>query len=109
MGNTSDGRGTEDQRPAVRRVAVVGTGLIGTSVALALRSRGVDVVLSDPDSASLRLACDLGAGHPLEESADPSSAPADVAVIAAPPAAIPSVLRRAQDGAWPTCTRTWPV
>ncbi|OOC53231.1 MULTISPECIES: prephenate dehydrogenase [Nocardiopsis] len=97
MGNTSDGRGIEDQRPAVRRVAVVGTGLIGTSVALALRSRGVDVVLSDPDSASLRLACDLGAGHPLEESADPSSAPADVAVIAAPPAAIPSVLRRAQD------------
>ncbi|WP_150242641.1 prephenate dehydrogenase [Nocardiopsis quinghaiensis] len=97
MGNTSGGRGTGEQRPSVRRVAVVGTGLIGTSVALALRSRDVDVVLSDPDSASLRLACDLGAGRPLEDSADPSSAPADVAVIAAPPAVIPSVLRRAQD------------
>ncbi|MFD6951229.1 prephenate dehydrogenase [Nocardiopsis sp. TSRI0078] len=98
MGNTSSGRRTGEQRPGVRRVVVVGTGLIGTSVALALRSRDVDVVLSDPDSASLRLACDLGAGRPLEESADPSpSVPADVAVIAAPPAVIPSVLRRAQD------------
>ncbi|WP_159941040.1 MULTISPECIES: prephenate dehydrogenase [unclassified Nocardiopsis] len=93
MGNTRGG----EHRPAVRRVTVVGTGLIGTSVALALRSRDVDVTLSDPDGASLRLACDLGAGRPLEESADPSEVPADVAVIAAPPAVIPSALRRAQD------------
>ncbi len=97
MGDSSGARGDGEQRLPVRRVTVVGTGLIGTSVALALRSRGVDVALSDPDAASLRLACDLGAGHPLEESADPPSAPADLAVIAAPPAVIPSVLRRAQD------------
>ncbi|MFC9087572.1 prephenate dehydrogenase [Nocardiopsis dassonvillei] len=97
MSDSGGVRGDGEQRLPVRRVTVVGTGLIGTSVALALRSRGVDVALSDPDAASLRLACDLGAGHPLEESGDPTSAPADLAVIAAPPAVIPSVLRRAQD------------
>jgi prephenate dehydrogenase len=78
-----------------RRVTVVGAGLIGTSIALALRAREVDVTLSDPDPASLRLACDLGAGRPLEETG--AGAPADVAVIAAPPAVIPTVLRDAQN------------
>ncbi|MFV2196839.1 prephenate dehydrogenase [Nocardiopsis sp. LOL_012] len=81
--------------PAVRRVTVIGTGLIGTSIALALRARDVDVALSDPDADSLRLACDLGAGRPLPEEGE--GRPADVAVVAAPPAAIPGVLRRAQD------------
>jgi prephenate dehydrogenase len=83
------------ERTEPRRVTVVGTGLIGTSIALALRARDVDVTLSDPDPASLRLACDLGAGRPLDEAAE--SAPADIAVIAAPPAVVPVVLRQAQD------------
>ena len=74
---------------------VIGAGLIGTSIALALRAREVDVTLTDPDPASLRLACDLGAGRPLAEAAQ--VAPADLAVIAAPPAIIPRVLRDAQD------------
>ncbi|MGW9346862.1 prephenate dehydrogenase [Nocardiopsis flavescens] len=86
--------GTHGGRPSVRRVAVLGAGLIGTSIALALRSRGVEVLLSDPDPASLRLACDLGAGTPL---ADADGRPADVAVIAAPPAVVPRVLRESQD------------
>ncbi|MEE2038439.1 prephenate dehydrogenase [Nocardiopsis sp. CT-R113] len=97
MGNTSGRAGGGEHRHAVRRVTVIGTGLIGTSIALALRARDVDVTLSDPDPSSLRLACDLGAGRPLDESADPSAAPADVAVVAAPPAVVPAVLRRAQD------------
>ncbi len=97
MSNTSDARRGGEQQPAVRRVTVIGTGLIGTSVALALRSRGVDVTLSDPDAASLRLACDLGAGRPLREHTGPPSPPADLAVIAAPPAVIPSVLHEAQE------------
>lgn len=82
------------RRTEPRRVTVVGTGLIGTSIALALRARDVDVTLSDPDPASLRLACDLGAGRPLAEAGDGS--PVDVAVIAAPPAVVPEVLRDVQ-------------
>ncbi|GAB2499627.1 prephenate dehydrogenase [Nocardiopsis aegyptia] len=95
MGNSKGADEAADHRPPVRRVAVVGTGLIGTSIALALRDRGVDVLLSDPDAASVRLACDLGAGSVLDESAQ--SRPVDIAVIAAPPAVIPAVLRGAQD------------
>jgi len=49
----------------VESAVVIGTGLIGTSIALALRQRGVDVALSDRDSAALELACELGAGTPL--------------------------------------------
>ncbi|GAA0983347.1 prephenate dehydrogenase [Nocardiopsis tropica] len=97
MGDTSGTVGDGERRDVVRRVTVIGAGLIGTSIALALRARDVDVVLTDPDPASLRLACDLGAGRPLDETADPSAAPADVAVVAAPPAVVPQVLRRAQD------------
>lgn len=84
-----------ENRPEVCRVTVIGTGLIGTSIALALRSRDIDVTLSDPDPASLRMARDLGAGRLLAD--DPKGRPADVAVVAAPPLAVPEVLRDAQD------------
>ena len=47
------------------RVAVLGTGLIGTSVALALRERGAGVWLADEDPEAARLAANLGAGEPL--------------------------------------------
>ncbi|GAB3696311.1 prephenate dehydrogenase [Nocardiopsis oceani] len=95
MSSSSDGAAAEARGVELRRVTVVGTGLIGTSIALALRARDVDVTLADPDPASLRLASDLGAGRPLDGAEE--SAPADVAVIAAPPAVIPAVLRDAQN------------
>ncbi|HEX2313097.1 MAG TPA: 3-hydroxyacyl-CoA dehydrogenase NAD-binding domain-containing protein, partial [Thermomonospora sp.] len=44
---------------------VIGTGLIGTSIALAMRGRGAEVLLADRDTASLELAAGLGAGTPL--------------------------------------------
>ncbi|GAA1989599.1 prephenate dehydrogenase [Nocardiopsis rhodophaea] len=78
----------------IERAAVVGTGLIGTSIALALREHGVEVFLTDPDTASLRLACDLGAGRPLDTEAP--GRPADIAIVAAPPAVVPAVVRDAQ-------------
>src|SRR5260370_18845559 len=65
------------------RVAVIGTGLIGTSVALALREQGAGVWLADEDPEAARLAANLGAGEPLP---DHHNAHADVAVIAVPPA-----------------------
>ena len=42
-------------------VLVVGTGLIGTSVALALRGSGVAVWLEDADPAALAVAVERGA------------------------------------------------
>ncbi|MEY9212883.1 prephenate dehydrogenase [Thermobifida halotolerans] len=78
----------------VESAVVVGAGLIGTSIALALGRHGVDVALSDRDPAALRLACDLGAGRALPEA---PAAPADVAVIAVPPSVVPAALYDAQD------------
>jgi prephenate dehydrogenase len=80
-------------------VIVVGTGLIGTSVALALRPRGVTVWLADSDPAAARLAADIGAGTVLPgdvPEAPPPGGPADVAVLAVPPQAVAPTLARAQ-------------
>jgi prephenate dehydrogenase len=74
-------------------VTVIGTGLIGTSIALALREQGSRVWLADADPAAARLAADLGAGEPLPGRA---GEPADVAVIAVPPAAVAATLAEAQ-------------
>ena len=75
------------------RVAVIGTGLIGTSIALALREHGSSVWLADEDQAAARLAADLGAGDLLPETPDGRC---DVAVIAVPPAAVAATLLAAQ-------------
>jgi prephenate dehydrogenase len=75
---------------------VIGTGLIGTSVALALRARGVAVWLADQDDNALRLAVSLGAGQPHPPGGIPGG-PADVAVLAVPPAAVAAELRAAQE------------
>jgi prephenate dehydrogenase len=78
------------------RVLVVGTGLIGTSIALALRAKGADVFLSDFDPAVARLAADLGAGVVVPDLQDAKGV-ADVAVLAMPPAYVGSGLATAQD------------
>ncbi len=75
------------------RVVIIGTGLIGTSIALALRERGAEVWLADSDPAAARLAADLGAGVLLP---DELAEPADIAVIAVPPAAVAASLAQAQ-------------
>ncbi len=46
----------------MKTALVIGTGLIGTSVALALRAKGWQVWLSDTDPSAARLAADMGAG-----------------------------------------------
>jgi len=78
------------------RVAVIGTGLIGTSIALALREHGSSVWLADSDPAAARLAADLGAGEPLPETLPASWVQADVAVIAVPPTAVAVTLAALQ-------------
>ncbi|REE99804.1 prephenate dehydrogenase [Thermomonospora umbrina] len=79
---------------AARRIIVIGTGLIGTSIALAMRGRGAEVLLSDRDASSLDLAVELGAGTALPEGG--SVGRADLAVLAVPPAAVAPVLLDAQ-------------
>lgn len=66
--------------PHLGPVLVVGTGLIGTSVALALVQSGIDVLLDDaaPEHASTAVA--MGAGRPVNDGDDPS-----VVVVAVPP------------------------
>lgn len=62
------------------QVRIVGTGLLGASIGLALRSQGVDVVLADSSPSSVRLAADLGAGRPAEKTDSPQ-----VIVVCVPP------------------------
>jgi prephenate dehydrogenase len=61
-------------------VRVVGAGLLGASVGLGLRARGVDVLLADASPAHLRLAADYGAGRVDDGGVDPV-----LIVVAVPP------------------------
>jgi len=81
-----------------KRVLVTGTGLIGTSVALALRAKGAEVWLTDADPATAKLAADLGAGTVVPDLRDAKGI-ADVAVLAMPPAVVGRELARAQEWA----------
>ncbi|MDQ0682849.1 prephenate dehydrogenase [Streptomyces achromogenes] len=71
----------------MRTALVIGTGLIGTSAALALAQRGVGVHLADHDPEQARTAAALGAGTDEEPQG-----PVDLAIIAAPPAHVAGVL-----------------
>jgi prephenate dehydrogenase len=73
-------------RPA-RTVLVIGTGLIGTSIGLGLRRRGIDVWLEDQDSGTAATAQRLGAGVVGRPSGDP-----DVVFVAVPPSWTASVV-----------------
>jgi prephenate dehydrogenase len=59
----------------IATAVVIGTGLIGTSIALALREQGVAVWLADQDPAAARLASDIGAGRVLPEPHAPQPYP----------------------------------
>ncbi|MEE2524486.1 prephenate dehydrogenase [Pseudarthrobacter sp. J75] len=63
-------------------VLVIGTGLLGTSIGLGLRGRGVPVYLSDPSPTNQAVAVDIGAGRPVGELA--GAAP-ELVVVGAPP------------------------
>ncbi|MGW0876943.1 prephenate dehydrogenase [Streptomyces sp. NPDC002740] len=71
----------------MRTALVIGTGLIGTSAALALAQRGVVVHLADHDPGQARTAAALGAGTDAEPEGS-----VDLAIVAAPPAHVAGVL-----------------
>ena len=81
---------------------VIGTGMIGTSIALALTERGTAVWLTDADTSAARLAADLGAGRLLPADGMPDLA-ADIAVLAVPPAAVAPCLALAQQRGLARC------
>jgi prephenate dehydrogenase len=62
-------------------VLVVGAGLLGTSVGLALRAHDLEVRLYDVDEENLRTATGLGAGTP----SDTPTADVQLVVVAVPP------------------------
>ncbi len=81
-------------------VLIVGTGLIGTSLALSLRRRGVVVWLGDRDPDAVEVAVSRGAGEPFPvDFGGESGAPEPgLVVVAVPPAvtasAVADALRR---------------
>lgn len=62
------------------QVRIVGTGLLGASIGLALRSQGIDVALADSSPSSVHLASDLGAGRPAHSDDSPK-----IIVVCVPP------------------------
>ena len=84
----------------MRRVHVVGTGLVGTSLGLVLTRLGDDVTLEDISPTHAALARDLGAGRLPDEDVEP-----ELVVVATPPdvtaACVASVLER-----WPAAAVT---
>ena len=72
-------------------VLIIGTGLLGTSIALRLRAAGVPVYLRDISPVAQNLARDLGAGS-TEAITDPK-----LVVVAAPPDVTGALVRDALD------------
>ena len=70
------------------RVRIVGTGLIGTSLGMALSRKGFRVSLADTSPTAAALARDLGAGV---LAADVTDVP-DLVVVAAPPDVVAAVV-----------------
>lgn len=72
-------------------VLIIGTGLLGTSIALALTSAGVAVQLADASPHTQALARDLGAGT-LRDAGSPDPA---LVVVATPPDTVAAIVRGA--------------
>jgi prephenate dehydrogenase len=92
--------GVAERPRAVERLAVVGTGLIGTSVALAAGRAGTRSTGFDPDSGVLERAVARGAFEPAPSLAE-ALAGAELVVVAVPVGAAPAVVREVLDAAGP--------
>ena len=73
---------------SLNHVRIVGAGLIGTSIALALRATGVTVTLCDSDSRAEALARDL-----MGDKNGDSSGVEDLCIVATPPDAVAGVIK----------------
>lgn len=77
------------------QVRIVGAGLLGSSIGLALRGLGVDVILADSSRSSLALAIDYGAGRAAAATDSPS-----LVIVAVPPDSTAEVVA-AELESWP--------
>ena len=75
----------------IQSVKIVGAGLIGTSIALALAHQGFLVSIDDADQKALALANDLLA--PYLKAKDEEKREFDLVIIATPPASVVSALK----------------
>lgn len=82
--------------PLTGPVEIVGAGLIGTSIALACRRAGLEVVLTDTEATHLRTASGLGAGRLRSEDDVPH-----LVVVAVPPDHLGAAIHEALDAAGP--------
>jgi prephenate dehydrogenase len=73
---------------SLNHVRIVGAGLIGTSIALALRATGVTVTLCDSDSRAEALARDL-----MGDDNGDSLGVEDLCIVATPPNAVAGVIK----------------
>jgi prephenate dehydrogenase len=88
-----------------RRIAIVGTGLIGASVALAAKRGGESRVAGfDPDPSALEAAVVRGAVDEPAESLAAALADADLAVVAAPVAQLAAQVQAALEVSSDGCT-----
>ena len=92
--------GAPDRARAVERLAVVGTGLVGTSVALAAARTGTTCRGFDSDRGVLDAAAARGAVEPAPSLAE-AVADAELVVVAVPVAAAPAVVRAVLDASRP--------
>src|SRR6266496_2097123 len=91
----------------VRRLSVVGTGLIGASVALAAKRAGLKEVLGyDPDPQALDAAVERGAIDSGTKSLADAVAGTELAVVAAPVAQLAPQVRAVLEGSEEGCTVT---
>jgi prephenate dehydrogenase len=80
-------------------VEVVGTGMLGTSVGLACRRVGLEVLLSDLSPEHVRTASGLGAGRPRQPEDRPQ-----LVVVAVPPDHLGTAIREALESSAGTVT-----
>lgn len=80
-------------------VSIIGAGLLGASLGLALTARGDQVYLADASPLALSLACGLGAGVDAREL--PSGQRPELVIVATPPDVTAEVVYDALN-AWPT-------
>lgn len=81
--------------PLTGPVLVVGAGLLGTSIGLALRRRGVEVLLRDVNPQNVTIASSVGAG--VDAATVPDVAP-QLVVVAVPPDHLAPEIVAALDG-----------